>query len=200
MSANQTREQQLDGYLGGDAKPAPYGTLYRRLNLDDHIERYFLHVKIDIDTDDRVLPVGYQRMVNDLYENLEPITYEMVGILKQGVEDYCVANLAEMSRRENGEEPIQQDELGEWLIKSQHLSTNAILSIMGSIIDQHQEIYDEIDNCIESIVRRKCGNNSVWIKRSFDEGRYAFEAENDMFALRVRYGHPCPRISQMTFE
>ena len=107
------------------------------MNLDDHIERYFLHVKIDIDTDDRVLPVGYQRMVNELHENLEPITYEMVGILKQGVEDYCVANLAEMSRRENGEEPIQQDELGEWLIKSQHLSTNAILSIMGSIIDQH---------------------------------------------------------------
>lgn len=194
----QSRKQQVDGWLSHGMKELGWSN---RDSLPEKIDDWFGQVNVYVE------PISYlpEHVVNDitgkLNQELNRVASEWIAdAIKYDTEKYFKAIIKEMSRRLAGEEPIQQDEAGEWLIEHGHVTDSFEFSMLGDIVTARpcRKLYRKLDYAVKKIVKQ-CGGECELFSR-FYGGRYIIDAENNDIMVTAETGHPSAiSVSHMRF-
>lgn len=196
------RKQKTDEYLD-----QPRETHYDFRNvpvydLNDYIYRQFRSVRVTLITRTYIDPKAlaeYDNLMDQLREGLDPIAEKMAEAIKLDIIDYLRSIEAEMKHRQRYVKPIDRDEVGEWIIEKGYITDRCLTSILGDIAASHLDIFEQLNEAAEEIVR----NSSIDVKFSGDHcksERWIVSALNDEIYIGMETGCPCKRISQMNFD
>lgn len=170
-------------------------------DLNDYIYRQFRSVRVTLITrtyiDQKAL-AEYDNLMDQLREGLDQIAEKMAEAIKLDMIDYLRSIEVETKRRSHGEKPIRQDEVGEWIIEKGYITDRCLTSILGDIAASHLDIFEQLNEAAEEIVR----NSSIDVKFSGDHCKsehWIASALNDAAYIVIETGCPCKRISQSKF-
>lgn len=197
-----TREQKIDEYLD---QPGETHYDFRSVpvyDLNDYIYRQFRSVRVTLITRTYVDPkilAEYNDLMDQLREGLDQIVKKMAEAIKLDMIDYLRSIEAETKRRQNGVKLIERDEVGEWIIENGYITDNCLTSILGDIANSRLDIFEQLNEAAEEIVR----NSSINVKFSGDHCKsehWIASALNDETYIVIETGCPCKRVSQMNFD
>lgn len=201
MANKLTRKQKIDEYLD---QPGETHYDFRNVpvyDLNDYIYRQFRSVRVTLITRTYVDPkilAEYNDLMDQLREGLDPIAEKIAEAIKLDMIDYLRSIEAETKRRQRGVKPIERDEVGEWIIEKGYITDRCLTSILGDIAASHLDIFEQLNEAAEEIVR----NSSIDVKFSGDHCKsehWIASALNDAAYIVIETGCPCKRISQSKF-
>lgn len=202
MANKLTRKQKIDEYLD---QPGETHYDFRNVpvyDLNDYIYRQFRSVRVTLITRSYIDPKAlaeYDDLMNQLREVLDQISEKMAEAIKLDMIDYLRSIEVEMKRRQRGVKSIERDEVGEWIIEKGYITDNCLTSLLGDIAASHLDIFEQLNEAAEEIVR----NSSIDVKFSGDHCKsehWIASALNDEIYISMETGCPCKRISQMNFD
>jgi hypothetical protein len=202
MALKRIRKQKIDEYLD---QPGETHYDFRRVpvyDLNDYIYRQFRSVRVTLITRSYIDPKAlaeYNELMDQLRDSLDPIAEKMAEAIKLDMIDYLMSIEAETKRRQRGVKSIRQDEVGEWIIEKGYITDRCLTSILGDITASHLDIFEQLNEAAEEIVR----NSSINVKFSSDHCKsehWVASALNDEIYIGMETGCPCKRISQMNFD
>ena len=123
----------------------------------------------------------------------------MAEAIKLDMIDYLRSIEAEMKHRQRYVKPIERDDVGEWIVEKGYITDNCLTSILGDIANSRLNIFEQLNEAAEEIVR----NSSINVKFSGDHCKsehWIASALNDEAYIVIETGCPCRRISQMNFN
>ena len=196
------RKQKTDEYLD---QPGQTRYDFRNVpvyDLNDYIYRQFRSVRVTLITHTYVDPktlAEYNDLMNQLREGLDPIAEKMAEAIKLDMIDYLRSIEAEMKHRQRYVKPIERDDVGEWIVEKGYITDNCLTSILGDIANSRLDIFEQLNEAAEEIVR----DSSINVKFSGDHCKsehWIASALNDETYIVIETGCPCRRISQMNFD
>lgn len=202
MANKLTRKQKIDEYLD---QPGETHYDFRNVpvyDLNDYIYRQFRSVRVTLITRSYIDPKAlaeYNELMDQLRDGLDPIVKKMAEAIKLDMIDYLRSIEAETKRRQRGVKSIERDEAGEWIIEKGYITDRCLTSILGDIAASHLDIFEQLNEAAEEIVR----NSSINVKFSGDHCKsehWVASALNDEIYIGMETGCPCKRISQMNFD
>ncbi len=202
MALKRIRKQNIDEYLD---QPGETHYDFRSVpvyDLNDYIYRQFRSVRVTLITRTYIDPKAlaeYDNLMDQLREGLDQIAEKMAEAIKLDMIDYLRSIEVETKCRSHGEKPIRQDEVGEWIIEKGYITDNCLTSILGDIAKSRLDIFEQLNEAAEEIVR----NSSIDVKFSGDHCKsehWIASALNDEAYIVIETGCPCPRVSQMDFD
>lgn len=202
MANKLTRKQKIDEYLD---QPGETHYDFRNVpvyDLNDYIYRQFRSVRVTLITRSYIDPKAlaeYNELMDQLRDGLDPIAEKMAEAIKLDMIDYLRSIEAETKRRQRGVKSIERDEVGEWIIEKGYITDRCLTSILGDIAASHLDIFEQLNEAAEEIVR----NSSIDVKFSGDHCKsehWIASALNDEAYIVIETGCPCRRISRMNFD
>lgn len=202
MALKRIRKQKIDEYLD---QPGETHYDFRSVpvyDLNDYIYRQFRSVRVTLITHTYVDPktlAEYNDLMDQLREGLDPIVKKMAEAIKLDMIDYLRSIEAEMKHRQRYVKPIERDDVGEWIVEKGYITDRCLTSILGDIAASHLDIFEQLNEAAEEIVR----NSSINVKFSGDHCKsehWVASALNDEIYIGMETGCPCKRISQMNFD
>ena len=202
MANKLTRKQKIDEYLDQpgqtrhDFRNAPV------YDLNDYIYRQFRSVRVTLITRSYIDPKAlaeYNELMDQLRDGLDPIAEKMAEAIKLDMIDYLRSIEAEMKHRQRYVKPIERDDVDEWIVEKGYITDNCLTSILGDIANSRLDIFEQLNEAAEEIVR----NSSINVKFSGDHCKsehWIASALNDEAYIVIETGCPCRRISQMNFN
>ena len=202
MALKRIRKQKIDEYLD---QPGETHYDFRSVpvyDLNDYIYRQFRSVRVTLITHTYVDPktlAEYNDLMDQLREGLDPIVKKMAEAIKLDMIDYLRSIEAEMKHRQRYVKPIERDDVGEWIVEKGYITDRCLTNILGDIAASHLDIFEQLNEAAEEIVR----NSSINVKFSGDHCKsehWVASALNDEIYIGMETGCPCKRISQMNFD
>lgn len=202
MALKRIRKQKIDEYLD---QPGETHYDFRNVpvyDLNDYIYRQFRSVRVTLITRTYIDPktlAEYNDLMDQLREGLDPIAEKMAEAIKLDMIDYLKSIEAEIKRCQRGVKSIERDEFGGWIIEKGYITDRCLTSILGDIAASHLDIFEQLNEAAEEIVR----NSSIDVKFSGDHCKsehWIASALNDEAYIVIETGCPCRRISQMNFD
>lgn len=202
MALKRIRKQKIDEYLD---QPGETHYDFRSVpvyDLNDYIYRQFRSVRVTLITRTYVDPKTLAEcndLMDQLREGLDPIVEKMAEAIKLDMIDYLRSIEAEMKHGQRYVKPIERDDVGEWIIEKGYITDRCLTSILGDIANSRLDIFEQLNEAAEEIVR----NSSINVKFSGDHCKsehWVASTLNDEIYIGVETGCPCRRISQMNFN
>ena len=202
MAFKRIREQKIDEYLD---QPGQTRYDFRNVpvyDLNDYIYRQFRSVRVTLITRsyiDLKALAEYNELMDQLRDGLDLIAEKMAEAIKLDMIDYLRSIEAEMKHRQRYVKPIERDDVGEWIVEKGYITDNCLTSILGDIANSRLNIFEQLNEAAEEIVR----NSSINVKFSGDHCKsehWIASALNDEAYIVIETGCPCRRISQMNFN
>ena len=202
MAFKRIREQKIDEYLD---QPGETRYDFRNVpvyDLNDYIYRQFRSVRVTLITRSYIDPralAEYNELMDQLRDGLDSIAEKMAEAIKLDMIDYLRSIEAEMKHRQRYVKPIERDDVGEWIVEKGYITDNCLTSILGDIANSRLNIFEQLNEAAEEIVR----NSSINVKFSGDHCKsehWIASALNDEAYIVIETGCPCRRISQMNFN
>lgn len=196
------RKQKTDEYLD---QPGQTRYDFRNVpvyDLNDYIYRQFRSVRVTLITRSHIDPKAlaeYNELMDQLRDGLDPIVKKMAEAIKLDMIDYLRSIEAEMKHRQRYVKPIERDDVGEWIVEKGYITDRCLTSILGDIAASHLDIFEQLNEAAEEIVR----NSSIDVKFSGDHCKsehWVASALNDDIYIGMETGCPCKRISQMNSD